>query len=914
MDEIIDNRVLLSVFLSYSRKNSDSANEIADAIHAAGYRVLIDREDILPSENWKERLEKLINEADVVVFLLSPESLESDVCKWEVQHAAMRGKRLIPAVLEEPLNEEVPLFIQELNYLFLRSQSERYENLSRLVEIIGTDIKWFRNQTVLLQRALEWSEGGREKTDLLSGTRLENADDHLLKMPSEAPKSPTILIEYLDESRSFEKSERERASKREAAERLALEKRLKIAEANELAQQSLNSAILYPDRSAIEAVGAFSKYVTKFSLVALLKAATRHPRMQCYLRPIGILPNGAVEELQNQFSFSLDGDILTFIDLPDQRRALIVKSDGGSVCDVLHSPTGQRFTCICALDGKTVALGTSVGEVLLVVQSTDSKFTTEVHKVCDTPVQQICFSSDKLKLAVFSQSKLSIYSFPSFDKLGEISFSSNINAQAAWLNHGKKIVLTGPEVSVINTQDFTYATVDDILLFQVDAQSARAYGFRKSAPLHFVVLDFESNKILLEQEIIYQELRQVVNSKNPLLGKFCVDTSTGNLAYAKQGVVKFLSWEAMFDESRFGKRTLHEAEDIVSHTNFVHQIYPAKNCDEDFAFASHARDGSVVIWGKYGYPKLKTTMPGKLEFSSFEERAKLSCSPESKVVVRVGQSHSTRWDLDSNELEHDLSFSAHAWHGKEEVALIDGHLQVRTGGGWKIHDKNVRKGKIINSQEYFLSAGWGILNEAQLSVFSANNLYVDQEYDLSAEFTPEKFNDVSQEVFWDRCCGVDFIACGKKFAIGKNGILSWFNAKDDICFLKAGNESKVVLGTYSSIEVWDTNLEKQLWFWSSGSTAGNPMFASFSHDDCWLWAGVYGYPVVLLFDVLTGNLLHIVSDVLDDSNPGLFTISLPAKKLVFDNGEKGLGTFSVDPQDWFQRVQSLTNQESYLMF
>lgn len=72
------------VFLSYSRKDRERAQVIAERLRARHFGVFKDTDDILPTEEWKERLEQLIEEADTIVFLFSPHSATSEVCAWEV--------------------------------------------------------------------------------------------------------------------------------------------------------------------------------------------------------------------------------------------------------------------------------------------------------------------------------------------------------------------------------------------------------------------------------------------------------------------------------------------------------------------------------------------------------------------------------------------------------------------------------------------------------------------------------------------------------------------------------------------------------------------------------------------------------------------------------------------------------------
>ena len=74
----------LQVFISYSRRDLEFADQLAAVLEFQGYPPIIDREGIHGAEQWERRLGQLILEADVVVFVLSPDSAASEVCAWEV--------------------------------------------------------------------------------------------------------------------------------------------------------------------------------------------------------------------------------------------------------------------------------------------------------------------------------------------------------------------------------------------------------------------------------------------------------------------------------------------------------------------------------------------------------------------------------------------------------------------------------------------------------------------------------------------------------------------------------------------------------------------------------------------------------------------------------------------------------------
>src|SRR5262245_56645530 len=88
----------LRVFISYSRKDEDFAEELVAGLQAAGFEPYLDKRDIAAGEDWEARLGRLIESADTVVFVISADSVASERCAWEIERTANLKKRLLPIV------------------------------------------------------------------------------------------------------------------------------------------------------------------------------------------------------------------------------------------------------------------------------------------------------------------------------------------------------------------------------------------------------------------------------------------------------------------------------------------------------------------------------------------------------------------------------------------------------------------------------------------------------------------------------------------------------------------------------------------------------------------------------------------------------------------------------------------------
>src|SRR4051794_39362819 len=98
----------MRVFISYSRADSNLVDSLSLALEARAIESLIDRRDIEKLEDWWMRIENLIASADAFVFVISPDSVASDICNKEVATAARLNKRLAPILYRTVAAQLVP--------------------------------------------------------------------------------------------------------------------------------------------------------------------------------------------------------------------------------------------------------------------------------------------------------------------------------------------------------------------------------------------------------------------------------------------------------------------------------------------------------------------------------------------------------------------------------------------------------------------------------------------------------------------------------------------------------------------------------------------------------------------------------------------------------------------------------------
>jgi TPR repeat protein len=192
----------LRVFISYSRVESDFADQLQAALQTCGFECVIDREDISGGEDWKTRLSALIAESDTVVFVLSPSSARSEICGWEADQSAELGKRILPVVCRSLGDASLPARLRGLNYIFFYAEpaepgSGFGHGLKSLSEALNTDFEWLREHTRYLQRASEWNDGGRPSNRLLTGSDIAQAKTWAARRPKTAPEPTALQLDFI---------------------------------------------------------------------------------------------------------------------------------------------------------------------------------------------------------------------------------------------------------------------------------------------------------------------------------------------------------------------------------------------------------------------------------------------------------------------------------------------------------------------------------------------------------------------------------------------------------------------------------------------------------------------------------------------------------------------------------------------
>jgi len=193
---------MAQIFISYSRKDGEFVHRLDEELKRRGREAWVDWEGIRALENWEETIYGAIEGADTFIFVLTPDSVASEICGREIKHAAANNKRMVPLVARDVKADTVHESLAKLNWIFCRDNDDFQKATDTLVGALDTDLEWVHAHTRLLTRAIEWENKGKSNSFVLRGEDLRSAEQWLAQARAQEERQPTPLqIEYIIASR-----------------------------------------------------------------------------------------------------------------------------------------------------------------------------------------------------------------------------------------------------------------------------------------------------------------------------------------------------------------------------------------------------------------------------------------------------------------------------------------------------------------------------------------------------------------------------------------------------------------------------------------------------------------------------------------------------------------------------------------
>lgn len=197
-------------FLSHSDRDDQITEMIRRSILREGMPVWIDRSHIQTGADFQQSINRGIELADTLVYLISPNSIRSSYCQQEFAYARQLHKRIIPLLVDDLPVDLVPPDQRALQFIDCQNYQDPevfQKAISKLIQTLKRHEVYDHWHKTLLVQALHWDSQERPKSLLLRADELAVAEHWIQQSAHQEDLAALVLIQedYISASREKNK-------------------------------------------------------------------------------------------------------------------------------------------------------------------------------------------------------------------------------------------------------------------------------------------------------------------------------------------------------------------------------------------------------------------------------------------------------------------------------------------------------------------------------------------------------------------------------------------------------------------------------------------------------------------------------------------------------------------------------------
>ena len=129
------------MFISHSSKDEALATKIASYLENAGLDVWYDKREIMPGDNWADKIAQGLRESDAMVVVLTEGALSSEFMRRDIDYALSQKpfrRRVVPVFVGYPKNrrDDVPWIFDRLQSVNLKENGGNEDELRQLAQVL----------------------------------------------------------------------------------------------------------------------------------------------------------------------------------------------------------------------------------------------------------------------------------------------------------------------------------------------------------------------------------------------------------------------------------------------------------------------------------------------------------------------------------------------------------------------------------------------------------------------------------------------------------------------------------------------------------------------------------------------------------------------------------------------------------
>jgi len=132
----------MQVFISYACEDSELARKLSQWLQDAGFDVWLDENNVLPGDNWAEKVSQALKKSQAMVVLVSPAAMNSRSVRHEIEFALGAKEysgRLVPVFIgprDRIPKDKLPWILRRLKGIDLTDQAQE-ESLREIAEVLS---------------------------------------------------------------------------------------------------------------------------------------------------------------------------------------------------------------------------------------------------------------------------------------------------------------------------------------------------------------------------------------------------------------------------------------------------------------------------------------------------------------------------------------------------------------------------------------------------------------------------------------------------------------------------------------------------------------------------------------------------------------------------------------------------------
>ena len=200
------NNLMTEVFISYSEEDGEITQKIANTLKRESLTIWTNKTDIKAGAEFQKQINKGIEEADNLIYLISANSLRSRYCQQEIEYALANNKRIVPLLVEKIQLETIPpeiLTLQFIDFTEYKNKDKYCLSVDKLIKTLHQDAHYYQEHKILLAKALKWKRQNHNPSILLRGHNLQHFENWLKVARSRRQHPPLpIQVEFIQTSRT----------------------------------------------------------------------------------------------------------------------------------------------------------------------------------------------------------------------------------------------------------------------------------------------------------------------------------------------------------------------------------------------------------------------------------------------------------------------------------------------------------------------------------------------------------------------------------------------------------------------------------------------------------------------------------------------------------------------------------------